>query len=299
MRVVIITGISGSGKSVALNELEDDGYYCIDNLPAQFVLEVVMNLQEQGIKQAAIAVDARSQSNMEDLKQVLAGMNRFGHDVKVLFLNARNETLIHRFSETRRRHPLAIQANNEESSLQAPAVQQTLFESIENERELLSELENIGAMIDTSDMHPNVLRQWVRETVGASRSHITLSFVSFAFKHGVPLDADLVFDVRCLPNPYYQLELRPLTGKDEPVAQYLSEIPSVGRMIDHIANFVNTWLPFYIQENRSYLTVAIGCTGGQHRSVYCVEKIGKRFSRTEVVLIRHRAMASRAHQKQH
>jgi RNase adapter protein RapZ len=295
MRVVIITGISGSGKSVALHELEDDGFYCLDNLPVQFVQEVVMALQEQGIEKAAIAVDARSHSNMEDLKQVLSGMSRFGHDVKVLFLNARNDILIQRFSETRRRHPLARQATvSGTTNAEGP---QTLIESIELERELLSELENFGAMIDTSDLHPNILRQWVRETVGASRSHITLSFVSFAFKHGVPLDADLVFDVRCLPNPFYQAELRPLNGKDDAVAEYLAAIPSVGRMVDHIANFLNTWLPFYVQENRSYLTVAIGCTGGQHRSVYCVERIAKRFARTEQVLIRHRAMASREQAK--
>lgn len=285
MLVVIITGISGSGKSVALRELEDSGYYCIDNLPVQFVQEVVMSLQDQDFKQVGIAVDARSRSNMEDMRQIVAGMRRFGHDVKVLFLNARNEALIQRFSETRRRHPLANE--NTDSS------HQTLVESIEMERDLLVELENISAMIDTSDLHPNTLRQWIRETVNASRSHITLSFVSFAFKYGVPLDADLVFDVRCLPNPYYQMELRNLTGKDQAVAEYLGEIPSVGRMIDHIANFVTTWLPFYVQENRSYLTIAVGCTGGQHRSVYCVEKLGKRFTRFEQVLVRHRAMAMR------
>ncbi len=259
-----------------------------------------MALQEQGVDKAAIAVDARSHSNMEDLKQVLAGMSRFGHDVKVLFLNARNDILIQRFSETRRRHPLArpfISTAEGQTNSDASQGPQTLIESIERERELLSELENFGSMIDTSDLHPNILRQWVRETVGASRSHITLSFVSFAFKHGVPLDADLVFDVRCLPNPYYQAELRALNGTDGPVAEYLASIPSVGRMVDHIANFLNTWLPFYVQENRSYLTVAIGCTGGQHRSVYCVERIAKRFARTEQVLIRHRAMASREQAK--
>jgi RNase adapter protein RapZ len=289
MKVIVITGISGSGKSVALHELEDSNYYCLDNLPVQFVQEVVMSLQEQGIEQVAVAVDARSHSNMQDLKQVLAGMGRFGHDVKVLFLNARNDTLIHRFSETRRRHPLA--------GVQKDGTTVSLIESIETERELLAELENIGSTIDTSDLHPNVLRQWIRDTVNAERSHITLSFVSFAFKQGVPLDADLMFDVRCLPNPFYQPELRPLTGMDEPVADYLKSIPSVSRMVDHIANFLNTWLPFYVQENRSYLTVAIGCTGGQHRSVFCVESLAKRFARTEQVLIRHRAMASRANPK--
>jgi RNase adapter protein RapZ len=288
MRVVIITGISGSGKSVALRVLEDDGFYCLDNLPVQFVQEIVMSLQEQGIGQVAIAVDARSQSSMNDLKQVLAGMSRYGHDVKVLFLNARTDNLVHRFSETRRRHPLA------QNKLSPAHKDLTLVEAIEIERELMADLENIGAMIDTSDLHPNVLRQWVRDTVSTARSHLVVTFVSFAYKQGVPMDADLVFDARCLPNPYYQAELRALTGQDAPVANYLGEIPSVQRLIDHISNFLNTWLPFYVQENRSYLTVAVGCTGGQHRSVFCIERLAARFARTEQVLLRHRALSSRA-----
>jgi RNase adapter protein RapZ len=287
MRVVILTGISGSGKSVALNVLEDDGYYCVDNLPVQFVYEVATALAAQGENLVAIAVDARSHSSMSDLTHILGGMGRYGQDVKVLFLNSRTNTLVQRFSETRRRHPLA------QTAIAAGKEPPTLIESIESERELMSELEGIGAMIDTSDMHPNTLRQWVRDTVGTTRSHLTVSFVSFAFKYGVPLDADLVFDARCLPNPYYVPELRTLSGKDQPVAEYLSGIPSVQKLIDHIANFLQTWLPFYVQENRSYLTVAIGCTGGQHRSVYCVERLGQRFARTEQVLIRHRAMAQR------
>jgi UPF0042 nucleotide-binding protein len=147
--------------------------------------------------------------------------------------------------------------------------------------------------IDTSDLHPNVLRQWVRDVVGLERASITLLFESFAFKYGVPLDADLVFDVRCLPNPYYTPQLRPLSGLDEPVAQFLREIPAVQRMIDHIGHFLATWLPSYVQENRSYLTVAIGCTGGQHRSVYVVEQLAQRFRSAERVLVRHRALATR------
>ncbi len=290
MRVVIITGISGSGKSVALHELEDCGFYCIDNLPAQFVQEIVMSLQDQNVTQVAIAVDVRSHSRMDDLRSILAGMSRFGHDVKVIFLNSRTDNLVQRFSETRRRHPLAV-----ESSANGEVL--TLVECIEREREVLSEMENFGIMLDTSDLHPNILRNWIRETVNADRSHLTVSFVSFAFKYGVPVDADLVFDARCLPNPYYQPELRQLTGKDQAVANYLKEIPSVGRMIDHIANYLRTWLPHYVQENRSYLTVAIGCTGGQHRSVYCVEQLAERFRKTEQVLVRHRAIAIREQAK--
>ncbi len=158
---------------------------------------------------------------------------------------------------------------------------------------MMSVLEDLGVSLDTSDLHPNVLRQWVRDVVGAERAPITLLFESFAYKHGVPLDADLVFDARCLPNPYYTSELRPLTGRDEAVVAFLGAIPSVGRLIEHIEGFLHTWLPFYIQENRSYLTVAIGCTGGQHRSVYCVEQLALHLRRTEHVLVRHRALTQR------
>jgi UPF0042 nucleotide-binding protein len=287
MQVVLVTGISGSGKSIAINVLEDDGFFCIDNLPAKFLQEVIGALQEQGYERVAVSIDARGGESVADLKQLIAGITRFGHDVKVLFLNARTDTLVQRYSETRRRHPLAMQRG------QADDPAPTLLESIERERELMSAIEDLGLSIDTSDLHPNVLRQWVRDVVGVDRAPITLLFESFAYKHGVPLDADLVFDVRCLPNPYYTAQLRPLTGLDEPVAQFLQEIPAVRRMIDHVGHFLVTWLPSYVQENRSYLTVAIGCTGGQHRSVYVVEQLAQRFRATERVLVRHRALASR------
>jgi UPF0042 nucleotide-binding protein len=286
MRIVVVTGISGSGKSIAINVLEDDGFFCIDNLPAKFLHEVIGSLQEQGYERVAVSTDARSGDSVADLKQIIAGLARAGHDVKVLFLNARTDTLVQRYSETRRRHPLASRTEQDGSA-------QTLLESIDRERELMSPVEDIGVSIDTSDLHPNVLRQWVRDVVGLEPAPITLLFESFAFKYGVPLDADLVFDVRCLPNPYYTAQLRPLSGLDEPVAQYLQEIPSVGRMIDHVGHFLRTWLPSYVQENRSYLTVAIGCTGGQHRSVYVVEQLAGRFRASERVLVRHRALAAR------
>lgn len=288
MRVVLITGISGSGKSVAINVLEDDGYYCIDNLPVRFLQEVIGALNEAGHDRVAVSVDARSGASITDLRVMVAGLGRYGHDVKVLFLNARNDTLVQRYSETRRRHPLSTNYPSPEQE-----ASKTLLESIERERELMSAIEDLGAAIDTSDLHPNVLRQWVRDVVGAQRAPLTLLFVSFAYKHGVPLDADLVFDARCLPNPYYTAELRPLTGLDEPVADFLREIPSVQRFIDHIGNFLHAWLPFYIQENRSYLTLGVGCTGGQHRSVYCIEELARRFRRTEHVLVRHRALSQR------
>jgi len=287
MRVVLVTGISGSGKSVAVNVLEDDGFFCIDNLPARFLQDVIDALQAQGYQRVAVSIDARSGAPIEQLGAIVAGLSAAGHDVKVLFLNARTDTLVQRYSETRRRHPLASQQGS------ADGATATLIESIDRERELMSAIEAIGLSIDTSDLHPNLLRQWVRDVVGLERAPLTLLFESFAFKYGVPLDADLVFDVRCLPNPHYTPSLRPLTGLDEPVAQFLREAPAVQRMIDHVGHFLQTWLPSYVQENRSYLTVAIGCTGGQHRSVYVVEELARRFRSAERVLVRHRALAAR------
>lgn len=286
MRVVLVTGISGSGKSIAINVLEDDGFFCIDNLPAKFLLDVIASLEDQGYGRVAVSIDARGGGSLGDLRQIIGGLASHGHDVKVLFLNARTDSLVQRYSETRRRHPMTMQVRPDEP---AP----TLLESIERERELMSAIENVGVSIDTSDLHPNVLRQWVRDVVGLARATMVLLFESFAFKYGVPLDADLVFDVRCLPNPYYTQQLRPLSGLDEPVAQFLREVPSVRRMIDHIGHFLTTWLPSYVQENRSYLTVAIGCTGGQHRSVFVVEQLAQRFRPAERVLVRHRALAAR------
>jgi UPF0042 nucleotide-binding protein len=287
MRVVLVTGISGSGKSIAINVLEDEGFFCIDNLPAKFLRQVIAALLEQGYERVAVSIDARSGESVADLRQIIPALLRDGLDVKVLFLNARTDTLVQRYSETRRRHPLAMQRGTD---LQSPP---TLLESIEHERELMSPVEDSGVSIDTSDLHPNVLRQWVRDVVGLERAPLTLLFESFAYKHGVPLDADLVFDVRCLPNPYYAAPLRALSGLDEPVAQFLDAVPAVGRMIDHVGHFLETWLPSYLQEHRSYLTVAIGCTGGQHRSVHVVERLAQRFRPRERVLVRHRALASR------
>lgn len=287
MQVALVTGISGSGKSIAINVLEDDGYFCIDNLPAQFLQAVIESLQSQGYDRVAVSIDARSGAPVAGVRQIVAGLAQDGHDVKVLFLNARTDSLVQRYSETRRRHPLAMRRGRTEEP--AP----TLLESIEHERELMSAIEDIGVSIDTSDLHPNVLRQWVRDVVGLERAAITLLFESFAFKYGVPLDADLVFDVRCLPNPYYTPQLRPLSGLDQPVAQFLRDVPAVQRMVDHIGHFLQTWLPSYVQENRSYLTVAVGCTGGQHRSVYVTEELARRFGTDERVLVRHRALSAR------
>lgn len=285
MQLIIVTGISGSGKSLAINVLEDAGFFCIDNLPVQYLLDVAVSLEREGQDKVAVSVDARVGKSLAGLSSVVSRLRDQGHDVKVLFLNARTDVLVQRYSETRRRHPLTLPAEDDSGP--------TLSESIERERELMSEVEDLGLSIDTSDLHPNTLRQWVRDVVKADRATMTLLFESFAYKHGVPLDADLVFDVRCLPNPYYTAELRPLTGLDKPVATFLASIEPVGKMIDDISRFLQDWLPHYVQDNRHYLTVALGCTGGQHRSVYLVEALAKRFAPTERVLVRHRALADR------
>ena len=285
MQLIIVTGISGSGKSLAINVLEDAGFFCIDNLPVQYLLDVAISLEREGQSKVAVSVDARVGKSLAGLREVVTRLRDQGHDLKVLFLNARTDALVQRYSETRRRHPLTTPAADDSGP--------TLSESIERERELMSEIEDLGLSIDTSDLHPNTLRQWVRDVVEADRATMTLLFESFAFKHGVPLDADLVFDVRCLPNPYYTAELRPLTGLDKPVATFLAAIPPVGKMLDDISRFLEEWLPHYVQENRHYLTVALGCTGGQHRSVYLIEALARRFAPTERVLVRHRGLAGR------
>ncbi len=286
MKVVIVTGISGSGKSIAVKALEDTGYYCIDNLPLRFLLEVVVSLRDNGLERVAVAIDARS-GDIRDLRQIVQGLSRFGHDVKVIFLNARDDVLVHRYSESRRRHPLAL-------SLPADVEPPTLLDSIAGERELMADMQEIGSALDTSDLHPNSMRRWLLETIEADRAPLTLVFQSFAFKYGIPLDADLVFDVRCLPNPHYDPKLRPLTGRDEPVRLYFGERPIVGEMLDDIERFLDRWLPSYMIEQRSYLTVSIGCTGGQHRSVFCVEALADRFRSRETVLVRHRGIEMRA-----
>jgi RNase adapter protein RapZ len=287
LQLILITGISGSGKSVALRLLEDDGYFCIDNLPGKFLSEIPPLMATRGIHRVAVAIDVRTDDSPEELRDHITAFSSQGHDVKVIFLNARTDTLVQRFSETRRRHPLAFR-------LQArDGVEPTLIESIEQERELMSLIDEVGIVLDTSDLPANTLRQWIREVVGADNRLLTLSFVSFGFKHGIPLDADLVFDARCLPNPHYAAELRHQTGLDQPVADYLRAEPAVQAMIDDINGYLHRWLPHYLREHRSYLTVAIGCTGGQHRSVYLVEEIAKRFRRQDQVLIRHRSLATR------
>lgn len=279
MKLVLISGLSGSGKSVALHLLEDAGYYCVDNLPVSMLTVLVGMLNDEGIVKVAVAVDARSGQGIDLLPEKLKKLAAGGIDPIFLFLHANEETLLKRYSESRRRHPLATE-------------NQSLAEAIRAERQMLEPISTLGHRIDTSGLKPNALREWVRQFIEAEPGRgLTLMFESFGFKHGLPLDADLVFDVRCLPNPHYDPALRPLTGKDGPVVEFLEAAPEVLRMRDDIGRFIADWLPAYIRDNRNYLTVAIGCTGGQHRSVYLAEWLGRTFADRARVLIRHRTLA--------
>ena len=278
MQLILISGLSGSGKSVALNVLEDSGYYCVDNLPVNLLPLLMDNLREAGRKHIAVSIDVRS-GGMPHLPRLIEQFREDGMDVHLIFLEAKTDTLVKRFSETRRRHPLSDD-------------RLTLPECVQRERELLAEVGDIAHHIDTSDLASNALRTWIREFTRIDRARLTLLFESFGFKNGIPLDADLVFDVRCLPNPFYAASLRPLTGRDAPVAEYLERTPLTNKMYEDIRGFVENWLPHYVSDNRSYLTVAIGCTGGQHRSVYLAEKLARHFEPQQQVLLRHRELGS-------
>ena len=239
MQIVLISGLSGSGKSIALNVLEDSGYYVVDNLPAALLPQLVTHLRGAGWMRVAVAVDMRSGASIAALPSQVNLLRDMARDLRVIFLDARDDALIARFSETRRRHPLA-------------SAGVSLEEAIQREREALAGIAELGHRIDTSDLHPNTLRTWVKDFIQVEASAgLTLMFQSFGFKYGIPLDADLVFDVRCLPNPYYDPRLRSLTGRDEPVIEFLRKTPEVGRMAEDIRKFIANWLPAYVHDNRS------------------------------------------------
>jgi UPF0042 nucleotide-binding protein len=278
MRLVLISGLSGSGKSIALNVLEDAGYNCVDNLPSWLLPQLLERLGAEGQERLAVAIDVRGGDSLRQLPGLLDDLRRRGIESHFLFLDAKDETLLKRYSETRRRHPLA----------DAP---RTLPEAIAEERARLQAIAGLGHRLDTSDLPPNTLRHWVRQFIALEPGEgLTLLFESFGFKHGLPLDADLVFDARCLPNPHYEPALKALTGRDASVILFLESQSDVVRMRDDIRRFVADWLPSYIHDNRSYLTVAIGCTGGQHRSVYLVEWLAREFVAGARVLVRHREL---------
>jgi len=276
MQLIVVTGLSGSGKSIALRVLEDGGYYCVDNLPATFLLEVIGALEANGHARIAVSVDARSAA-LPTLPESLAMLRQRGVDCRILFLESRPQTLIQRFSETRRGHPLAT-------------ADATLAEAIEQERVLLGPLAELGQRIDTSDLQPRSLQSWIKDIVGMPGAGPTLLFQSFGFRDGIPLDADWMFDARMLPNPYYEPLLRPLTGLDAPVIDFMDAQDAARRFVAELRAFLESWLPEVERENRNYVTVAIGCTGGQHRSVYVVERLASAFRPSRRVLVRHRGI---------
>jgi UPF0042 nucleotide-binding protein len=278
MQLIVVSGLSGSGKSIALHMLEDSGFYCVDNLPAVLLPDVVSFLDQAGYANVAVSIDVRSGATLHRFGDYLAAVRDHGIDTRVLFLEAKTDTLVMRFSETRRRHPLSDGAL-------------TLPECIESEREMLAEVAQGAHRMDTSGLSPTSLRTWIMDFVRLDRSRITLLFQSFGFKQGIPLDADLVFDVRCLPNPNYNPDLKSLTGRDQPVLDFLEAETQATLLLQDIRGFVERWLPAYQADSRSYLTVAIGCTGGRHRSVFFAETLARYFRRCAQVLVRHRELA--------
>lgn len=277
MDLLLIGGVSGSGKNVALGALEDSGYYTVNNLPLPLVAATAEYLARARRDRVAIALDVKTEPRLAGLTGAIARLRSAGWSVRFLYLDAKTDTLVKRFSETRRRHPFSSESR-------------TLTEAIEHERTLLADARELGFVFDTSDLPAAALRAWIKDFVSVDPSRMTLLFESFGYKHGVPLDADLVFDVRCLPNPHYEEALQPLTGRDAPVIAFLERAPEVGRMYEDVHRFVESWLPDYARDNRNYLTVAIGCTGGRHRSVYFAERLARAFAPRYQVLTRHREL---------
>ncbi len=281
MRWLILAGTSGAGKSVALGALEDVGFHCVNNLPPSLLLQFSLFLHSTEHQRVAVSLDTKTSGQLELLPAMLKALRLQDINVQFMFLDAKVETLVKRFSETRRRHPL-------------DDGQRTLRECVMQEKNLLTDIRDIDYQLDTSELRPTALRAWVKELVQVTGKQLVLQFQSFGFKHAVPQDIDFVFDVRCLPNPYYEPTLAPLTGLDTPVKEFLSQIPAAQEMVTHIEGFVENWLPAFERDQRSYLTIAIGCTGGQHRSVYIVERLAESFKkRGREILIRHRELSAK------
>ena len=283
MKLTIISGRSGSGKSTVLHVLEDKGYYCIDNLPASLLPALAKRISADAddLSHVAVSVDARNVSaDLEQVPQILAELKEKTIPTEILFLDANSQTLLKRFSESRRKHPLSSESIG-------------LREAIDKESELLEPISVLASLtIDTSNMSLQALRQTVKERVLDDQSNaMALLFQSFGFKNGVPVDADIVYDVRCLPNPFWDNSLRALTGLDEAVMQFLGDEAEVTEMLEDISSYLEKWLPKFEANNRSYITVAVGCTGGQHRSVYLCERLAEAFEgKISNVQVRHREL---------
>jgi UPF0042 nucleotide-binding protein len=286
LELVLITGMSGSGKSVALRALEDAGYFCVDNLPPELLLEFAALEDRNQRRRVAIAMDVRTANSLPQVPAHLQELVRQGHAVRPLFLDAATDTLVRRFSETRRRHPLS-------ASDLAGDQHRAVVDAIELERQLLADLREHAHVIDTSVLRASQLQDYVKSLLSAPLAQMTLVFQSFSYKRGIPVDADYVFDVRMLPNPHYEPELRDLTGQDDPVISYLRKSQEVEDMYGDICAFLDHWLEPLARNHRSYVTVAIGCTGGQHRSVYLVERLAEEFGQRWSTLKRHREIEGR------
>jgi UPF0042 nucleotide-binding protein len=285
MDIILITGMSGSGKSIALHALEDAGYYCVDNLPPELLMAFVELEAQHQEQRLAIAIDVRSANSLHLLPAQMAQLRDRGMTVKSVFLDASADTLQRRYSETRRKHPL--------SGGDKPQNDKALTETIALERELLSDLRDRAHVIDTSLLRSAQLQTYVKTLVSAPVAQLTLVFESFGFKRGIPSDADYVFDVRMLPNPHYESALKPLTGCDAPVQAYLRQSEEFLQMQSHIEGFLQHWIPAIERDHRSYVTVAVGCTGGQHRSVFMVEQLAHIFGTRWLTLKRHRELDAR------
>lgn len=284
MNLIIVSGLSGSGKSIALDTLEDCGYYCIDNLPIALLepfIDEVARAKQHIYEKTAIGIDSRNQrKSFTEFTDTLKYITKLELNYEILFLHAEHETLLKRFSETRRKHPLTNATH-------------PLSEAIELERALLEPIaQHANLLIDTTRTNVHQLRELVQIRVGANETQVmSLFFQSFGFKHGTPTDTDFVFDARCLPNPHWEPALRSLTGKDHPVAEFLDACPAVKDYLNDMVRFLDRWIPSFEAENRSYLSIAIGCTGGQHRSVYLAEHLERHFHTSRyTTLIRHREL---------
>lgn len=282
MKLTIISGLSGSGKTVALHTLEDMGFYCVDNLPVALLEAFIHEFGKQHLKdisEVAVGIDARNHPDqISQFPGIIRNCRERGINCKIIFLQAENHALLKRFSETRRKHPLT-------------GPDTALADAIDKERKLLTPITaNADLFIDTSQTNLYQLRDLVQESIGSGDSpKLSLVLKSFGYKHGLPADADFVFDVRCLPNPYWEPGLRGLTGLDKPVVDYLDSDATAHKLGDHIEQFLETWVPSFSSDNRSYLNIAIGCTGGQHRSVYLVERVARQLgNRFGEIVIRHR-----------
>jgi UPF0042 nucleotide-binding protein len=285
VKLVVVTGLSGSGKSVALHTLEDLGYNCIDNLPVFLLQELARRLmaeRDPAFECTAVGIDARNApQRLHGLPPLVRELKAQGIECHIIFLDAQADTLSKRYSETRRKHPLA-------------GGERSLEEAMRLERQLLDPIFSCADLhIDTTHTNVHQLRDQIRERLGPGGARVSILLMSFGFKHGVPRDADFVFDVRCLPNPHWEPQLRPLTGRDAEVIQFLETSPGVGDMLSDLRHFLDRWIPAFEADGRSYLTVTLGCTGGQHRSVYITEELGRHLAaQGRAVLVRHRELSS-------